>query len=55
MENNKHYICTGNCGGVSMTPDTCHATDCPKQGQPFQECSCDRPEHKINNGEEGFE
>lgn len=36
----KHFVCTGGCGGVSESPGTCQATDCPDHGQPLKECNC---------------
>jgi hypothetical protein len=36
----KHYICTGGCGGVAETSGTCKAEDCPNHGEPLEECSC---------------
>ncbi|MEK7464185.1 MAG: hypothetical protein AAB617_00175 [Patescibacteria group bacterium] len=36
----KHYICTGGCEGVSPEKGVCQAPDCPKNGQPLEECNC---------------
>ncbi len=41
----KHYICTGECGGVSDTPGTCQAGECSLQGQPLVECTCRDGKH----------
>ena len=35
-----HYICTGGCKGESSKPGACQAIDCPKEGQPLDECAC---------------
>jgi len=36
----KHYICTGGCGGVSETPGVCQAEGCADYGKDLKECSC---------------
>jgi len=41
----KHYICTGGCKGVSDKPGVCQAEDCPKRGQPLDECDCEDGRH----------
>jgi hypothetical protein len=40
-----HYICTGTCNGVSDTPGTCQATDCPKHEEMLQPCDCTDEKH----------
>ena len=40
MLNMAHYICPGECHGVSMEPGTCQAADCSKKEQPLLECQC---------------
>jgi len=37
----KHYICTGECGGISEKPGVCQAEICSKKGQPLTECDCE--------------
>ncbi|MBI4130150.1 hypothetical protein HY468_02440 [Candidatus Roizmanbacteria bacterium] len=49
----KHYICTGECGGVSDTPGTCQAESCSLHGQPLVECDCEDGEHDTINNAEG--
>mgnify|MGYP001602916131 FL=1 len=45
MKDDKHYICTGGCGGVSETPGVCQAKDCPDHGQPLKDCGCADGKH----------
>ena len=40
-----HYICTGTCKGVSDTPGTCQAKDCPKHEEILQPCDCTDGKH----------
>lgn len=47
----KHYICTGECGGVSDNPGTCQAEDCSKHGEPLVACNCNDGEHKSKDGD----
>lgn len=42
-----HYICTGGCNGVSEKPGVCEAEDCPKKGQPLNECLCEDNRHDV--------
>ena len=52
-EDNKHYICTGGCGGVSETTGVCQAEDCPDHGKPLKECGCSDGKHNADDsGEE---
>ena len=51
-EDNKHYICTGGCGGVSETPGTCQAEDCPDHGKPLKKCDCPDGKHNSADSEE---
>ncbi|MAF36615.1 hypothetical protein CL622_05865 [archaeon] len=41
----EHYICTGTCHGVSETPGTCQAENCPQHGQSLESCSCTDDKH----------
>ncbi|MDP3941643.1 MAG: hypothetical protein Q8Q49_05035 [bacterium] len=41
----KHYICTGECEGVSDKPGTCQAESCSKFHQPLIECNCTDGKH----------
>ncbi|MBI4079618.1 hypothetical protein HY414_00075 [Candidatus Kaiserbacteria bacterium] len=47
----KHYICTGGCEGVSDKPGVCQAEDCPKHGQPLDECNCEDGRHNTTRTE----
>ncbi|OGD82823.1 hypothetical protein A3A54_02445 [Candidatus Curtissbacteria bacterium RIFCSPLOWO2_01_FULL_39_62] len=43
----KHYVCDGNCKGVSLDQDaTCNTVDCPKHGLPLQVCTCPDQKHE---------
>jgi len=55
MEGTTHYVCTGECGGVSAHPGTCQAESCSMHGQPLKECSCDAPEHMVDEDDEKAE
>lgn len=35
-----HYVCSGNCQGISQKPGNCQTQDCDKFGQPLYECDC---------------
>ena len=45
MEEEKHFACLGECGGVSHESGTCQSEICSMHGKPFVECSCKMPEH----------
>ena len=40
-----HYICTGECDGVSDTPGTCQDGTCGKHQQSLQGCDCSDKKH----------
>ena len=40
-----HYICTGGCGGVSVTPGVCKTEGCSKEGELLELCDCTDGEH----------
>lgn len=40
-----HYVCNGQCKGVSMNPNGCQTPDCEKKGQPMSECNCTDGQH----------
>jgi hypothetical protein len=46
----KHYVCTGECKGVSDKPGTCQDITCSKHEMPLTECNCTNGKH-----EEAFE
>ncbi|MBI3335568.1 MAG: hypothetical protein HY001_03665 [Candidatus Portnoybacteria bacterium] len=50
-----HYICTGGCKGMSDTPGTCQAQDCPKYQMPLEECDCANGKHYGKLEDEGKE
>lgn len=35
-----HFVCTGECGGVSDKPGTCQAKDCSKHNMLLEKCDC---------------
>ena len=41
----EHYICTGECEGVSEKPGTCQAKNCSMYKEPLIVCDCEDPEH----------
>lgn len=41
----KHYICTGECAGVSEKPGVCQSQTCSKHGVPLSECECEDGKH----------
>jgi hypothetical protein len=42
----KHFICTGECEGVSDQPGTCQSKECSLHNQPLVECKCTDGKHK---------
>ncbi|MEI8129945.1 MAG: hypothetical protein WCG55_00365 [bacterium] len=47
----EHYICTGGCKGISLTPGTCQAESCAKHGQPLEACHCQSEGHDEKSHE----
>ncbi len=47
MEEKIHYICLGDCGGVSENSGVCQAVDCENFNQELVECSCTDGEHNA--------
>ena len=41
-----HYICTGECDGVSEKPGTCQAEDCSRHHQSLKPCDCSDGKHQ---------
>ena len=41
-----HYVCTGECGGVSDTPKSCDDKACSMHDKPLVECHCTDGKHK---------
>lgn len=46
-----HYICKGECKGVSDKPGTCQAGDCSKHGQQLEACDCTDGQHAEAKGD----
>lgn len=44
---NKHYICLGECEGVSNNPGVCQASECNRHGQALVECYCTDGDHRL--------
>ena len=40
-----HYICTGECAGISEKAGVCQSPTCSKHGQPLSECDCSDGKH----------
>lgn len=41
-----HYICKGECKGVSEKPVSCGDKECSLHDHPLTECNCSDGEHK---------
>lgn len=41
----KHYVCSGECKGVSDNPGSCRAKDCSKHEQKLKPCECEEGDH----------
>ncbi|HLC75171.1 MAG TPA: hypothetical protein VJH88_04945 [Candidatus Nanoarchaeia archaeon] len=41
-----HYICAGECGGVSKSPKNCGADVCNKKSMPLLRCNCKDKAHR---------
>ena len=41
----KHYICSGECGGVSEEPKKCGDETCSRYEKDLEECSCTDGKH----------
>ena len=41
----KHYVCTGECGGVSDIPGVCGITTCSNFDHDLMECNCTDGKH----------
>ena len=41
----KHYACSGGCGGMSAQMKACETGFCPKNGEMMKECSCTDGSH----------
>ena len=42
----EHYICMGECKGVSKSPGNCAAKDGAKYGEPLKPCECEDMKHE---------
>jgi len=47
-----HYICTGECKGVSDTAKNCGDPACSKHNQPLQPCDCKDGRHEKKQEKE---
>ncbi len=43
----KHYICLGECKGVSEKPGKCNDKKCSMHMKELVECNCSNEEHLI--------
>lgn len=52
-----HYVCSGDCRGVSEIPGVCQSADCLRHGQSLEECSCADSKHgwESEEDEQSFE
>lgn len=41
-----HYVCIGECGGVSDKPGNCQAETCSLHNEPLVECHCENDMHE---------
>lgn len=41
----KHYICSGECNGVSEEFKSCCDESCSRFGKPLEECNCKDNKH----------
>lgn len=41
----EHYVCTGNCGGVSEIPTSCQTKNCTKYKKRYKKCYCYSKKH----------
>jgi hypothetical protein len=41
----KHYVCTGDCVGVSNKPGVCETEGCDHEGKGLIQCHCDDEMH----------
>jgi len=46
----QHYVCTGDCGGVSPEPGMCQAMECSQHGEPLVSCDCREDAHIVATG-----
>ena len=42
----KHFVCTGECGGVSAKAQSCGDEECSMHGEPLVECDCKDGKHE---------
>ena len=43
----KHYICSGECGGISKKAGVCETAGCSMQGQDLELCECEDITHNM--------
>lgn len=42
-----HYVCEGDCHGVSENPGVCQTEGCLNYQKPLSECHCEDGKHEI--------
>lgn len=47
----KHYVCEGECGGVSDVPKACESEECNLRGKDLKECDCLDEKHNKDKEE----
>lgn len=47
-----HYICRGECGGISDHPKKCEDEKCSLYGKDLVECNCTDNRHRDKKEEE---
>ena len=40
-----HYVCRGECAGVSDAPGVCQAEDCARSKEALEACDCEDGSH----------
>lgn len=46
-----HYICTGECEGISQKPGVCQTEGCSMKGKPLESCECTDGTHEAGLSE----
>jgi hypothetical protein len=41
-----HYVCTGECGGVTEHPQNCATESCSRFNEPLVACNCTDGKHE---------
>lgn len=40
-----HFVCTGECAGVSEDPGMCQSEQCSRKGKQLKACACEDESH----------